>query len=338
MKPGSVRRTLCIAAMALSILGTAKRSAAQAEVKSEATARFQEGVQRFKSGDYESAVASFEQAWALDHEERFLWNQALSELNAGHNLDALKHLEQCRSLPSVTPQHLEQIDAAIREARSRLALLAIRAPQGATVTVDGQRVGTAPLGEPIAVDPSKAHTVSASVDGTQDVRSVVPQSPGSLEVVLVPPTPPLPGATAAARPTEAPAPAHRGIDPVRAGVAGSLTVGGVAAGVVAIVFGLQSSAEESDANNIRAQFQAISPGSTSFCTNNSDPRCAKLAADNRNCGTDHDIAVATGIGAGALVAGGIATWFLWPHSQSKSMAVVPDLGRGHLGISIASTF
>jgi hypothetical protein len=334
---GSARRTFCVIAMAMSVLTTAEAATAQTEVQSEATSRFQEGVQRFKSGDYEGAVVSFEQAWALVHDEQFLWNQALSELNAGRNLDALKHLEQCRSVPGVTASHLAQIDAAVREARSRLTLLAIRAPEGSTVTVDGQRVGTAPLGDPIAVDPSQAHTVSATMDGAQDVRSVIPHSPGSLEVVLVPPAPPRVPAVAPASLAPAPPP-HAGIDPVRVGVSGTLLAGGIATGIVALVFGVRSTSEENDANAIRAQFQASTMNSTSYCVGSTDPRCRALAADNQNCASDHNTSIATGVTAGVLVAGSVATWFLWPHAQAKSIAVVPDLGRGRLGLEVTSTF
>ncbi len=65
---------------------------AHAEPLKQAQARYEEGRNFARNGDWESARQSFVQAHVLDPKSStFLWNLAVSEMKSKHPLPALKH-------------------------------------------------------------------------------------------------------------------------------------------------------------------------------------------------------------------------------------------------------
>jgi len=167
-----------------------------------ARARFQEGVDAYDKGNYEAARASFLQAYALRKHPAVLLNLAQSSLRSGHHFEALKYFQQyLRESQSITPAQRSDADKGIAEARTKIGRLEISAPTGAEIFVDGTSAGTAPLSEPVDVEPGN-HSVRAKMaDGTTDTKSVAPLAGDRLKVSFTPPT----GAPPVAAPVPAPA-------------------------------------------------------------------------------------------------------------------------------------
>lgn len=69
----------------------------------EAEARFQEGLARVKSHDFEAARVSFAQAYAVLHRPQILWNLALAEEKTARVVEALQHFRAVADDASAGP-------------------------------------------------------------------------------------------------------------------------------------------------------------------------------------------------------------------------------------------
>ncbi len=182
-----------------------------------ARARFKEGVEFFDKGDFEQARASFLQAYALKKHPAVLLNLAWSCLKSGHPLEAQKYFEQFpNDSKEVTDKQRADAADGLAQSRAKLGRIQVIAASGAEVSLDGERVGVAPLAEAIYVEPG-AHTVrTKGPDGAADVESVtvlageerVAHGSKAAPPAVVPaPTPaPAPAPAPVASPAPAPAP------------------------------------------------------------------------------------------------------------------------------------
>src|ERR1700683_279511 len=96
-------------AVALAVTTCAAPAWADDKATRDAQARFVEGLDRVKAGDFEAARRSFAQAYAVLHKPDILWNLALSEQKSGHVLEALAHF---RELQRDFAQGPDRVDAA----------------------------------------------------------------------------------------------------------------------------------------------------------------------------------------------------------------------------------
>jgi len=124
-----------------------------------ARARFQEGVEFFDKGQFENARAAFLQAYALKKHPAVLINLAQSCAKSNHWVDAAKYYQQyLREAQGITPQQKSEAERGLGEARGKIGRLDIQAGAGSEIYVDNERVGTAPLSEPLDVE-TGAHAV-----------------------------------------------------------------------------------------------------------------------------------------------------------------------------------
>jgi hypothetical protein len=189
----------------------------------DARARFLEGVELFDKAQYEKARAKFLQAYALKKHPDVLLNLATSCLKANHSAEAERYFQQFLredGKDAAAPKRA-QAEKGLADARAKLGRIEVTATAGTEVTVDNDRIGVAPLAEPVYVEPG-AHTVKfKGADGTSDsqnVTVVVGQSVAAQfgkaaapAAVPVPPaaTPaPASPATPEAPPSAAPAPSN----------------------------------------------------------------------------------------------------------------------------------
>jgi hypothetical protein len=138
-----------------------------------ARARFKEGVEYYDKSEYEQARAAFLQAYALKKHPAVLLNLAWSCLKSGHALDAEKYFKQFLSEGrDITDKQRSDANEGLTQAHSKLGRIEITATPGTDVTVDGEKLGAAPIGEPIWVE-AGAHTVKfRAPDGATDTQSV----------------------------------------------------------------------------------------------------------------------------------------------------------------------
>jgi hypothetical protein len=316
----------------------------------EAEARFQEGLARVKSHDFEAARVSFAQAYAVLHRPQILWNLALAEEKTARVVEALQHFRAVADDASAGPDRAN----AQRHVDSLMALtghIEVKAPAGAQVSIDGSTVFTAPLASAIDVVPGR-HVVDADVAVGPRSKPVEvaegqvahldflpPDAPAPAPPPVAPPPPPLSEAPPApVRAAEAPSDAvtYGSSSPARTITTASLGGAAVVAIGLGIYFGLQSRSEASSVNGY------LSDHASSYCTAQataSSSTCTQwnnaYQAQNRD-GVVSDVAYVAG---GVFAAAAAATWFLWPRESHGSAAwVLPEAGPSSAGLRAGVSF
>jgi len=322
--------------------GSAPARAADISVR-EAEARFQEGLARVKSHDFEAARVSFAQAYAVLHRPQILWNLALAEEKTGHVVEALQHFRAVAEDASAGPDRPN----AQRHVDSLMELtghIEVKAPPGAQVSIDGGTTFTAPLASAVDVVPGR-HVVDADVAVGPRSRPVEVAEGQTAHLDFLPPETPAPPAPPVA-PSLAPppegsaghvaeAPGDSATTPGPSSPARTITTASLGgAAVVAIglgiYFGLQSRSEASSVNGY------LSGHGSSYCTvqtATNSSTCTQwnnaYQAQNRD-GVVSDVAYVAG---GVLAAAAAATWFLWPRESRGSAAwVLPEAGPSSAGL------
>jgi len=329
-------------------IGSAPARAADISTR-EAEARFQEGLARVKSHDFEAARVSFAQAYAVLHRPQILWNLALAEEKTGHVVEALQHFRAVAEDPSAGPDRPN----AQRHVDSLMELtghIEVKAPPGAQVSIDGGTVFTAPLASAIDVVPGR-HVVDVDVAVGPRSRPVEvaegqiahldflpPEAAAAAAPAVAPSPPPAPEASAvhvAGAPSDTTTPPGPS-SPARTITTASLGGAAVVAIGLGIYFGLQSRSEASSVNGY------LSGHGSSYCTvptamNSST--CTQwnnaYQAQNRD-GVVSDVAYVAG---GVFAAAAVATWFLWPRESRGSAAwVLPEAGPSSAGLRAGFSF
>jgi len=102
----------------------------------------------FKSGDYVSALAEFEAAHQLAPNATALYNIGMTQKQLFRYDDAIKSFRSYLTLAGGKPKGQQaEVENALRDLTAMTAEVRLQAkgPAGASVTVDGQGVGLAPL-------------------------------------------------------------------------------------------------------------------------------------------------------------------------------------------------
>lgn len=152
-----MRRVLGIVGLALGIglattfVATPCHAGPDTAVEDAAKARYSEGVKLYNKKKYEEARAAFLQAIALKKRPAAVMMLAQSALKSGRWMEAVRNFDEFQSLAGEMPQKLKDlVESGRREAKSHLGHLAFDVPDGAEVTVDGEKV-----------DPTKPYDVAA---------------------------------------------------------------------------------------------------------------------------------------------------------------------------------
>ncbi len=138
-----------------------------------ARARFKEGVEFYDKFQYEQARAAFLQAYALKKHPTVLLNLAWSCLKSGHSLEAERYFKQFLSDgKDITDKQRADANDGLNQAHGKIGRIDVSAPAGTEITIDGDRVGSSPLPEPVAVEPG-AHTLTfKGSDSATETQSV----------------------------------------------------------------------------------------------------------------------------------------------------------------------
>lgn len=345
--------TLLIVALAIA---SASHAAAADDDKGvhDAQARFVEGIARVKKGDYEAARISFAQAYVVLRKPDILWNLALAEEKSGHPLEALGHFKE------LTRDAEADVDRAnaqkhVADLMSETGHLDVHAAPGTLVTIDGvQKAGAAPFAEPIDVLPG-THVVEGRA--AEDVKSVtVWVGGGETRVAAIGGEGTGAAGTApAAAPAATPAPApvlatastsgsasapmdvaDHGSSTPRIVTSAALGAAGLVAIGVGVYFGLESQSD----GNTAAHYRNVHP--SDYCANPGNADCSAWSDAVSEQNRDATISNVLYVGGGVLVAGAVATWFLWPKTRSEASAgalrVTPVVGSTGAGVAVGGGF
>ncbi|MBX3202487.1 MAG: tetratricopeptide repeat protein [Labilithrix sp.] len=330
----------------------AKPAATSAEdsVTLEARARFEEGIKLAEAGDHEAARLKFNQAWALLKNPAILYNLARAEQLSGHLVEALEHYRQFAKMPpdpKVTDAQRQRVAETITELSKKVAQIAIEAPPGARVTVDGRLIdpgNTDPIPvtsgkhvvESIANGKVKSVTVDCKVGvitkATLTERPAPPPDEGSAsrtlydDVTVPPPEEEAPGFWTTGR-------------AVGLGAFG-LGLAGVGAG---IAFHMSAQTAEENATAIR---QTLPEPRTSACSPGPNAEanrvaCAKLQTETGNQNTRGDLRTAFLIGGGVLAVGGAVLFLVSTPDEKPTTGkarVIPFASAREGGLAVVGTF
>jgi len=341
----AVALLLAVAPAAVSSSTAFAQSAADDATTQAARARFQEGVAFYDKGQYESARAAFLQAYALRKHPAVLLNLAQSSLRSGHTVEAANFFTQyLHDSTSLTPAQRADAEKGLAEAKSKLGRIEVTAPAGAEITIDSEKIGVAPLPDPVEVEPG-AHKVSArNPDGTTDVKPVTVaagQQAGARFTAQAPPP--------EEEPKPIPPPVEKPHDSSHVSIVPAL-VGfsvGAAGFIAAIVLGTSKSSAQSSANQVSQEILAAGGGQGTCYNTPSTSRfynaCSTLADNNNKVNADAtgaNVGVAIGI-AGAVFGAG---WLLFaPRShegdtKKGSTSFTPFVGPRSGGLGLRTSF
>jgi outer membrane biosynthesis protein TonB len=352
-------------------LGTAPAWAQSAPADDASTkaarARFQEGVAFYDKGQFENARAAFLQAYALRKHPAVLLNLAQSSLRSGHTLEAAGFFKQyLHESTGLTSAQKLDAEKGLADARLQLGRVEVSAASGTEISIDGERVGTTPLAEPIDVE-AGSHKVSGRLpDGTTDTKSATAVAGQAVTVHFgaaapPPPPPPTPEPTPEPKeppeekpPSEPPPPqpppeekpkSRGGPKTVVPTIVGAVV--SVAGFVTAIVMASSKAKAQSNANDVASAIQNAGGGkSTCYQTPTSSTfyvPCKTLASDDSNVNADATIAN-VGLVVGIVGAVGALGWYLLgprdsaPSAPPPTTALTPMIGPHGGGLGFTATF
>lgn len=136
---------------------------AQDDDNAKAGARFQQGVDLYREGSFEGALAEFRKAYQLSPSYRVLYNIAQTQFALHDFVGAYKSLIQymAEGRGEISGERLMQVDDMSAKLRERIAHLQISTNVvGADIRIDDVSVGSSPLPGPIPVNVGK-HTITA---------------------------------------------------------------------------------------------------------------------------------------------------------------------------------
>lgn len=351
MKQRTKRLVVC-AALALAAAAAPSRARADERAlpstteMTEAETRFGEGLELYGRGAINEARVKLVQAYAVLGRTNILWNLAVAEFYSSRLLDSIRHMRQFVKAPDAAPGDVklatERFIPAIEKQTGRVAITAAR---GTSLSVDGEDLGLAPLGDAVDVLPGKHMVVGRGQTGTvaievevrsgQTIPATVPNDKASPAATLTnDKASPGDGAQARTPNGQEEAPVAESSS---ARNATTIVVG--AGAVVAVGLGVTFLALASSNTSDAASIARSLGNDPSACSGSGSSDCTRLR--DANDAHNHDVGLATGffVGAGALAIGAAATYFLWPKAEPRKPharpAVVPTAGGAAVGLHFA---
>jgi len=138
--------------LSLAFLGLAP--SALADKVEEARARFQRGVELYREGSFDAALAEFNKAYDLAPNYRVLYNMAQVQTERHDYVAALKLMEKYLEDGGndIAPERKDQVTKEIATLRGRVTELKVNTNvEGAELLIDGVVSGTTPFTEPVLI-------------------------------------------------------------------------------------------------------------------------------------------------------------------------------------------
>ncbi|WP_437969552.1 PEGA domain-containing protein [Sorangium sp. So ce260] len=304
---------------------------------------YMEGVAASEKGRWADAYASFVAAWALQKHYTIAGGMGTCELMLQRYVDAAKHLAiYVREIEKDATATADERAAALKtyaQARAKVGAVKLRVDvEGAEVTVGQEVVGTAPLLDPVFLEPG-AHRITVRRPGYEAADVTVELKEGqeierSVELK----------SARASEPPQGNQPGTPWKDEVVVDPGPNKTLliaGGAAAGVGVIagtVFTVLALGKGSDAENLRDSVRS-DPTLNGRCPSIKDPPvCAELSDTVDSQYTFINAAIYSFI-VGAVGAGTVIYALVdRPAAPASRMQVVPRVGWGSAGLSLSGQF
>jgi hypothetical protein len=327
-------------------LAAAGRASAAPDPKAVARAKLIEGARLLSSGEYEDALASFQQAYEQVPSPKIFYNYGLALRGLGRNAEAITAFDQFLA-EARDAANDKRADAERRRAEllKKVTTLEISSEiEGADIMIDGTSYGQTPRTKPIYLDGGN-HLLSVRKGSSQHVqRLTAERGQKQTVVVALTTTPPPLTVTPAAGPAPAlfPTPTSQAPDqpepaePARGSalrVAAWSTAAGAAilltGGVIELV--VASNKLDTFHNTLASDGSGRSCGTDR--ANYGGGACASLREDWSQARTLGIVGLA---GGGALAAASVVLFVMSSDGGERKVACAPAIGTW--GVSCAGRF
>jgi hypothetical protein len=305
--------------------------------KSEAKARFQEGLALYDAGKYDDARLKFAQAYAAYPSSDILYNLARAEQVSGHYAEAAGHFRMLLA----DPKNKDDSKRRLGELDQYVGHIAVDVPQNARVTVDGADVPVGTLdvmpGPHVVITTigDKTYRTDAAVISVGQTFTVTgPRTDGHAGDGAVRTT----GASGMdagndAEPVRAAPPAQKD-EPRRIITPRNVTVAGLGVASVAL---LTVAVVETIVTTSNASKVKDASGSRYDCYGSTSQTCRDLHDAAAN--SDTTIAIAPYVGGAVLGIAAVTAFIFWPKDDAKKAVwVAPSGGRSGAGIQLGGSF
>jgi hypothetical protein len=298
------------------------------------------GQKAFDAANYPAAYDAYLAAWNLQKSYDIATNLAQSEVETKRFRDAAEHLTYAlANLPVAgkADQLRASIQAVLDRAKKEIGVITVRVDvPGATVTLDGRPLGTAPLQEEIFVDPGD-HVLGATTPDRVAPEQKVHLDKGGTSLVMLTlekktPVAPRPTPSTGPRPLT---------------IAGASAAGAAAVAVVPLA--ALAKAKGDTASSLRAELGA------NGCAASASTKCQDLHSALKAHDAFANAALWAGVGAAVLGAGTLVYTLVAPAGAGpqaapspgapspgapvkQGVSVVPIFSAGGGGILVHGTF
>lgn len=300
---------------------------------------FELGQSLYGEGKYEDSYRAYLKAWQTRRSYEIAGNLGNVELKLGKYTGAVVHLQYVLdNLPVTTAAEerelvVEKTTERLNEAKSKVAIIKLAlSPDGASVSLDGQPLGNAPLAEPLILDPGP-HKLVVTLAGHDDVTHDIAAQPGDNETLRIAMVKSGSGEVAEIG-TSSGDRADDGPNYILVIAGGVIGLGAVGAGIALHV---AAAGKSDDREALVAQI-----GDTSACSGNAPPpQCAEITDISDQESTF------SGAGTGLLIGGGVvlvatALYWFWPRGggddQAPAEALLPTFAPGYAGLTYSARF
>ena len=337
--------TLCVAA---ALLGALPALAQPDPATAEAEQRYKEGIALHDRGREQDAYVKFAQAYAVLKTPPILFNLARTEQLTMRLVEANAHFREYLALPDqrlIPKESRDKARAYAAELRGQLGHLAITAPAGASISIDGAELGArAPIAEEIDVMPGH-HVIVARLDDSSTTATLSVAGGVTTRVGLqfeqrpaAQPSPSpatLPSAQATSVPPPSPErPTVEGSYATRDVVRWTSTGVAIAGVAVGVGFMLAANSKDDDLKSYQlTHAHACVTGSTEVCA-----AASSFQNDRDRARTFSTIGFVIG---GLGVATAAASWLFWPRNAEGTRRggwVAPSFGVTGYGLQAGGRF
>jgi PEGA domain len=340
---GALGVSVCVSAPAWAQgKGTAAAGAAPKAAAAEPSAAEKEAIQHFEKGreaanadQWDKAREEFLTAFKLSPQPRFIGVLITSEIAIGRYRDAAEHLTLLlREGQGMSASDRQAAEQKLAEVKQKIGVVTIEVrTAGADVLVDGQKVGTSPLPEPVFVEAGRRR-FEARKEGAGEGSQQVEVAGGTTPTVVLKLEPVKKGPGPEVPPEPAPK--------WRTGV----IVGGAALGAVGIGVGVGFSVaagiKNGEVMDEVQHLKARTPSTQVICPQGAgEPRCAKLVGLLEPRDTYSNVAIAGFVVGGVAAAGTLVVALLKPdrptqkgQAAPRSLVILPVPG----GAVVSGTF
>lgn len=298
----------------------ASPAAIEAQAEMSAREHFQSGVSAFEAEEFDSALASFRDAYRLQPHPTVLVNIANCYLYLERPVEAASFFRRylLEAGESASAAQRREIEGALARAQANVARIEVDGPPGVTVFLDGGRVGDTPLDAPISTNPGphilefsapnggiESHRITLEAGALARVSPTTPAAPspepiGADEVQDESPT----------RPTST----RRVLAWVTAGAA-------VGAAVTGTVFGLTALSQEQDFNDVVRNLEGLPANNPNSEILRANGRA--IDESRRTNALISDLLITT-----SLISAGVSVYLFLtePSTEGDEAAETPQLG------------